>query len=488
MDDQHYNQRPVPQFRHIISSTLERVGFGFRARRDRDYHSRVSPSHPPLSVSLPETVTCTHIAHSWFSEAVVPTDESDRMRDVENARATLGELLAESVIFGTINAFYPPQPTLSQEKQSVIRRQLLSAFELSTQRKSGSPFRRAPQARLPLERTFHRFPDLPAEIRLQIWEASLPGRGYRTLHIGQMVGEPYCWTAKLPMPTLSRVCRESREVVLKRNIFPIYGCAPYRSGPGSSHDVTRRFITSWASCDDCLDFGSDCRPAALRCGDYLERIGDFAVPAHSLTSILLPAGIDNETRGNNQLGDIWGGAKQLMVVIQVIYISLPILPPSEISDHSRQWYHDGQPILNDDGISVCKVGGLVEGPPLDPLLYRASVHRRPKNHHITTVASVYDKPRIKELLALGTVTRHWTNRASRLRALHYHSNAFCMDCLVEWWEKYARTAAEAALMGQRHGALDLDGDGLENREFNVFPQLIPAIRFKLQWPDLEDHL
>ncbi|MBE3046320.1 hypothetical protein IMZ48_28045, partial [Candidatus Bathyarchaeota archaeon] len=390
---------------------------------------------------------------------------------VESARATLRELLAESVIFGRISVFYPPHPVPSMDKQTAIRHQLLAAFDALARIKGSSP-----------ERCFPRFPDLPAEIRLQIWLAAMPGPGYRTLHIGQKVGEPYSWTARLPLPTLSRVCRESREVAME-TVFPIYGHAPYRSGPGSSQEVTRRFLTSWGSSNDCLDFGATSLPPALRCGDYLERVPDFHATAQSLTNILLLSGLDNESFGGEQSGSITNRVKRLMVVIQVVYISLPTPSSPDLPDPSNQSYYHVKPPLSAGSIQVCDVHDLADTMPFDASLYHSSVLRRPKEHHINTVASLRDRARIRELLALGEVTGQWAGHNSRLWALHHHSNAFCMDCLLEWWEKYALGAAREALLGANF-APQAD---VSNRGMSGLPELVPAVRFKIQWPGLDEH-
>lgn len=405
--------------------------------------------------------------------------------DVERARATLRELLVESVVFGRISAFYPPHPAPSETKQSLARRELLAAFDTSIQRKRGSSARREP-GQTP-ERKFPRFAELPAEIRLQIWRAALPR--YRTLHLGQNVDEPYSWTARLPIPTLSRVCRESREVVL-RTVFPVYGRAPYRSGPGSSQDVTRQFITSWASSADCLDLGSNARPAALRCGDYLERIMDFDTVAQSLLG-LFPWVPDEDETVRDTSDKFPRGVARLMVVLQIVYISLRPPTPSDDEEYTKVAWEDANPAL--DGLpSVVEVGDLINNSPFDVNKYDSLVHRRPKEHHITTVASLYDRERIKELLSLGSVTGHWDDSKTareawpRLRAMHYQYNAFCMDCLLEWWEKQVHGVVQKIMASAN--TIPLSSDGL-NREpsGDSLPELIPAVRFKIQWPGLEEY-
>lgn len=423
------------------------------------------------------SVTCVHTSHSWFS-----TPDGDA--DVESARATLRELLAESVIFGRISAFYPPHPAPSETKQSLARHELLAAFDASIQRKGGSS-RREP-GRTP-ERKFTRFPELPTEIRLQIWRAALPR--HRTLHLGQKVDEPYSWTARLPIPTLSRVCRESREVVM-RTVFPIYGRAPYRSGPGSSQDVARRFVTSWASYGDCLDLGANARPAALRCGDYLERAGDFHAVAQSLLG-LFPWAADDESGGHDKSEKFPKGVPRLMVVLQVVYISFRPPISTEDEDYIKAAWEDAVPALGGPP-RIFEVDDLINTSPFNINSYDSSVHRRPKEHHISTVASLRDRKRIKELLALGSVTGHWNDPKMprdtwpRLRAMHYQSSAFCMDCLLEWWEKHVFGIVQRAMSSTK--MTPLPGDGLDEASSpDSLPELVPAVRFKIQWPGLEEY-
>ncbi|SPO07272.1 uncharacterized protein DNG_09966 [Cephalotrichum gorgonifer] len=493
MDGPSQSTRHGPQLRQIISTSVESMRLQaarFRARRG-------SPaSHEPEPEALPwngrvatQTVTCKHIANSWFSEPAVRTthgrDEArdrERERDAEeNALATLGELLVESVVFGSVSAFYPPNPTLSAEKQSAIRQRLLSAFESVMQHRkatTSSLFRRSPPARPPPEpRTFTLFPSLPAEIRLQIWRAALPPRGYRTLHIGQTVGESYCWTARLARPVLFWVCRESREVV-RRKVFPIHADAPYRSGRSTE---MKRFTTSWASEDDCLDFGAFAYPMALRCGQYLDKVRSFSAVAHNLSNILGPAWGVNEMRRQGTPPRDEGGVEKVMVVIQVVYIALPTQPPGALLDEAMQAHRSELPALAEANIVVRSVDHLA---PLDPLVYRADAQQRLKDHHVTTVADLRDRARLKELLALGTVTRYWTDRHSRLRALLYHSNAFCMDCLLEWWDKVASEAAREALLKLREGDTSLAG--VSQRREDPLPELVPAVRFKIQWPGFQE--
>lgn len=490
MADQSGSSRPVPHIRNTLSAALGRIrlhAFTSREKRARvqqlqewtelingNLRPPVTCTGEPYPAPTTQTLTCTHIFDSWFSQPAGPEDRPDGSRDAESARATLRELLAESVIFGRISVFYPPHPAPSMDKQSAIRSQLLAAFESLAGIKGDSS-----------ETRFTRFADLPAEIRHQIWLAALPCPGYRTLHIGQKVGEPYSWTARLPLPTLSSVCRESREVVLK-TIFPIYGHAPYRSGPGSSQEVTRRFLNSWASSNDCLDFGATSLPAALRCGDYLERVPDFHATAQSLSSILLLPVLDDESRGSEQASCILKGAKQLMVVIQVVYITLPTPSSPELTDPSIHSHYHVSPPLAPGAIQVRSVDSLADTMPFDADLYQSSVLRRPKEHHVNTVASLRDRTRIKELLALGEVTGYWAERKSRLWALHYHSNAFCMDCLLGWWEKHAHGAAREALL-RANSMIQADNVPHHGSSTVMLPELIPAVRFKIQWPGLDDH-
>lgn len=404
--------------------------------------------------------------------------------DAESARATLRELLAESVVFGRISAFYPPHPAPSEAKQSLARRELLAAFDASTQRKGGSSSR---EPRRPLERNFTRFAELPAEIRLQIWLAAIPH--HRTLHLGQRVDEPYSWTARLPIPTLSRVCRESRHVVMGA-VFPIYGRAPYRSGPGSSQDVVRRFITSWASGADCLDLGANAHPAALRCGDYLERAGDFRAVAQSLLG-LFPWAPDDDESVTDVSDRFQKGVPRLMVVVQVVYISLRPPTPAEDEAYIKEAWEDANPALGGQP-KIVEVSDIINKPSFDVNVYDSLAHRRPTEHHISTVASLYDRARIKELLALGSATGHWVDSKARhdtwprVRAMHYQSNAFCMDCLLEWWEKHVHAVVQKVMASANTTPVPSDGMG-EGSSGNSLPELIPAVRFKIQWPGLEEY-
>ncbi|CAI4219742.1 unnamed protein product [Parascedosporium putredinis] len=420
--------RPNSQLRRMISTTFERLRQhtpGLRARRDQPVDDE-EDSYGHVIVPAP---------------AAPPPGKDETIRQAEGAMAVLRELLLESIPFARPSVFYPPHATLSPAKQGAIHEQLVDAFLREALRgvnkpsgSSGSAFRRTPKpappptyaTAFPERRPFTRFPDLPTEIRLQIWEAALPVRGRRTLHIGQSIGEPYCWTARLPMPTLARVCRESRAVVLGRGgVFPSTAAGR-----------------------------ADYRPMGLQCGDFLQHIGRFYAAAHSLTSVLLPGGLGNELRRGDQLStDVWRGAvKRLMVVVQVVYIALPA-PPAELADEEMEAYRQELPDLDDDAVVVRDVRD-VAGPraqPLDAVEYRAAVHRRLRNHHIAVVASLHDRARVRELLSLGDATRFWPDRRARLQSLYHHTNAFCMDCLLYWWDSYARQAALEALLAQTEG-------------------------------------
>lgn len=487
MGDQNHS---YSAFRQTISATLDRLrqqALSFRPRGDRAFDAERFPGFPLPASSNTPTITCEHTSRSWFSAPSEFEDELAPKADIASARATLAELLTESVIWGRISAFYPPHPPPSAAKQALIRNEILESFDRSSRRKNAPSGHRTPMHAL--ERQFARFPDLPAEIRLQIWQAALPGPGHRTLHLGQKVGEKYSWTSRLPLPALSLVCRESREVVL-RTVFPIHGHAPYMSGPGSSQDVTRSFVTSWATPDDYLDLGATSRPVALRCGDYMERAGDFYAVAQGLASIL-PSSLDNENYGGLQTREIQPGVKRLLVVIQVVYISLQPPPSAGLANvETGPWSGANHPLAEPP--KICEADDLSNAVQFDADLYHSSVHRRPKEPHISTVVSLLDRPRIKQLLAIGSVTGLWDDSGTRLatwprlRAMHYQSNAFCMDCLMEWWENHAFNAVRDALMNSSPTPSASNGLNPEPAA-NTLPELIPAVRFKIQWPGLEEY-
>lgn len=485
MGDQNHSHGAL---RQTISATLERLRqqtLSFRPRRDHSIDAERFPGFPLPSSSNTPTITCVHTSRSWFSSK--SADELEASVNVSSARATLTELLAESVIWGRISAFYPPHPPPSVAKQAHIRHEILANFDLSVRRNNPSSGRREP-AHTP-EPQFTGFPNLPAEIRLQIWRAALPAPGRRTLHLGQKVGEKYSWTSRLPLPALALVCRESREVTL-RTVFPIHGHAPYMSGPGSSQEVTRSFVTSWATPNDYLDMGATSRPVALRCGDYLERAGDFYAVAQGLGGIL-PSIIHGESFGGGPPRVVPAGVKRLLVVIQVVYIPLRPPPSAGLADvQMGAWSGANHPLA--ERPKVCEADDLANAMRFDAHLYHNSVHRRPKEPHISTVVSLHDRSRIKELLALGSVTGLWDDSGTRLaawprlRAMHYQSNAFCMDCLLEWWERHALRAVQEALLKSSRAPLADDELGQEPSAGSL-PEIIPAVRFKVQWPGFEEY-
>ena len=199
-----------------------------------------------------------------------------------------------------------------------------------------------------------------------------------------------------------------------------------------------------------------------------------------------PPSAENDTRLGEQVGVVPEGVEQLMVVLQVVYITLPTAPVSDTPNHDSRSSHQDLTPLAVDSIRVFEVDDIANHRQPNASLYRSAIHRRSKNHHITTVVNLYDTVRIKELLSLGTVTGCWTDALSRLRSLHYQSTAFCMDCLLRWWEKFAEREARIGWLKAKQKSLQ-DNDLDPTLAIDMLPDLVPAVRIKVQWQDLEEH-
>ncbi|ELQ37630.1 hypothetical protein OOU_Y34scaffold00589g27 [Pyricularia oryzae Y34] len=107
-------------------------------------------------------------------------------------------------------------------------------------------------------------------------------------------------------------------------------------------------------------------------------------------------------------------------------------------------------------------------------------------HHVTEVVPLGDAARMRRILAVGEVTGQWgegqRGRRPRLLALAHHSHAFCLDaCLGAWWRRCGEQTVRAGM----ERVMRADGLAEEQQQGVVLPEVVPAVRFKIQWPGLE---
>ncbi|TLD19190.1 hypothetical protein PspLS_10013 [Pyricularia sp. CBS 133598] len=340
-------------------------------------------------------------------------------------------------------------------------------------------------------RTFPRFPDLPAELRLEIWSLALRGRS-RGLGVGVVRAWRYNWHADVLLPALAAVCREARDVVLAAAVTS--GAAGGATGLtihdrldlGNSPDG--RKLAGLLGCVGKLHGG-----VVLGLNHFLGRgqaIQDDGLLGLDLARLAAGGGA---SLGKVLKEVVSGGNGVVLVTVQTVYITLGSgTAPWEGSGGGVEGYLQRlQAIGEFDFVKEVDVSagegfGVDDDGKVDAGMYWRQMIPHEACHHVTEVVPLGDAARMRRILAVGEVTGQWEGgRRPKLLAVAHHSHAFCLDrCLREWWDKCGEETVRAGM----ERVIRADGVGVvsgEEEEVVVLPEVVPAVRFKIQWPGLE---
>ncbi|KAI6310772.1 hypothetical protein MCOR34_006293 [Pyricularia oryzae] len=501
----------------------------------------------------PAGVTCSHLEESWFAADVVPTrgeycycgcgqsvahrDEEDGEEDEERqrhreevARATLAEMLHDAVPFalsdGSASGRADPRIVRA------ARARLLRAFDEDVaggirekkkdkKKKKDEKGRRhrrtaggdgegaAPQQNSQQKekhkhkhkhtrpaRAFHRFPELPAELRLEIWTLALQGCS-RGLGVGVVRAWRYNWHADVPRPALAAVCREARDVVLAATVAVAGGAATGltvhdRLDLGNSPDGRR--LGGLLGCVGRLHGG-----VVLGLNHFLGRgqaIQDDGLLGLDLGRLAAGAGGGGASLGR-VLREVAGGRGAVLVTVQTVYVTLGCGAAAwegaggGVEGYLQRLQAIGEfDFVKEVDVAVAEAGegGLCvdDDDKLDAGMYWRQMIPHEACHHVTEVVPLGDAARMRRILAVGEVTGQWgegqRGRRPRLLALAHHSHAFCLDaCLGAWWRRCGEQTVRAGM----ERVMRADGLAEEQQQGVVLPEVVPAVRFKIQWPGLE---
>ncbi|KAI6374300.1 hypothetical protein MCOR25_003245 [Pyricularia grisea] len=509
-----------------------------------------TPDWRGIRQGWPAGVTCSHLTESWFAAADSVDDpgpsccccgccrrtageedddyaecEGEKQRHEEQvARDTLAEMLQDAVPFALSDGSASGQadPRIVR----AARERLLWAFDEDVAGGGGDAFgirRRkkkkekkkkekdnkgrkqkmtnedngkgaATRQQQRQSRTFHLFPDLPAELRLEIWSLALRERS-RGLGVGVVRAWRYNWHADVPPPALAAVCREARDVVLSSMVTTTTGGAADPTGLtvydrldlGNSPDGRR--LAGLLGCVGKLRGG-----VVLGLNHFLGRgqaIQDDGLLGLDLAR--LAAG------GGASLGSVLkevasGGKGVVLVTVQTVYITLGSgTAPWEGPGGGVEGYLQRLQAIGEfdfvkevdvttgrEGFSVDDAGNVDAG------MYWRQMIPHEACHHVTEVVPLGDAARMRRILAVGEVTGQWDGgRRPKLLALAHHSHAFCLDgCLGEWWRRCGEETVRAG-MERVMRADGVVGGEEEDDGVVMLPEVVPAVRFKIQWPGLE---
>ncbi|KAF6807135.1 hypothetical protein CSOJ01_08402 [Colletotrichum sojae] len=417
--------------------------FGYPPRRS----ARLSQQPP-----LPKATVCRHLQFGWFnnlSDSPVPS--------LRAPQDVLRELLANSIVGGN-----------SAEDREFINRILANA---ERHRQTSDGFQ--PPS------SFPRFPDLPAEIRKEIWLLSLPNR---TIHVGDYGGDRICWNRRLPIPAPALACREAWDLMWPL-MHEILHQDPLRSRIGLEPAQTKR--ASWITPGDSLSLGSENQEAMGVNTAYQDKIAVFrhiAIPLEQVEQALGFGWLSMMSRasGSNFKFHL---LNRLGIIIQTIVIdvddgalsggfekteasaTLPFANPVQ--------YVNPDKITNWDTLRVKYGTGF-------PMHTGGSSN----DTHLAAIVDLRDKRRMAELLSLVSVSggSPWRG-GNRLDAIRDWNQAFCADCLETWWENRIQVRAKEAMakvkaleVWRTDGYRTVRDPPLEEIRESKLPELVPTVR------------
>ena len=356
------------------------------------------PEHWQLGNS--PVTSCRHMRSSWFNPdlpdpATAPSRSSD-ISDVINAAAIPAD---DREVLLYIVAEYS-RPAVEDEVPS---------------KRSNAPL------------TFHRFRELPPELRDQIWCAALPARNLDFYHTYMYPGK-YPATnlnTRLRVPILASVCKEARDTVLRH----MQALGGYRYRSRSSRKVLEGGPFSYATDRDTLDLGY----AGLKCfQSFTQDIPEFRKFRYFAFDLnqchrqsATPDEYRLECREVLPLLSLPGSleAKAVSVVVQTIHIGLksinmalglPVPPRREMKEIDVE----ATPFWLSAPYSL-----------FDPGRFQP---------YVTHIVELDDRRGLQDVLRLAG-REMWRTDISKTHPLAgcftRFDAAFCMDCLLLWWEK-----------------------------------------------------
>lgn len=414
------------------------------------------PTRRPRQRSPPRSKAkiCKHLQFGWFDNFTDSPKPSLRApQDV------LRELLTNAIVGGK-----------SSDDREFIN-QLLDSAE---------KYRQTPDGFQPPS-SFPRFPDLPAEIRNQIWLLSLPNR---TIHIGDLGGDRICWNRRLSIPAPALACREAWNLIwpLMHEIFhqePF----PFCIGP----QTTQKRRASWITPGDTLSLGYYSELAMGVKTEYEAKIAvfrDIAISLEQIEHALVFGSLSLMSR-------VWSPdfkfhlLERLGIIIQTIVIDVPDgaqLPAG---------FEPNSPLPFDNPVQYLDLD-TIRNWGAYPDAHRFPNHAGVSNHdtHIAAVVDLRDKRRMAELLSLVSVNGGppWRG-CSRLNAIQKWNQAFCVDCLEKWWKKRGQAFAKEAVArvkalevwGLEHESYRTRNPPLEEIRESKLPELVPTVRVFLRF-------
>ncbi|KAF6835097.1 hypothetical protein CPLU01_04575 [Colletotrichum plurivorum] len=426
--------------------------FGYPPRRSARLSTHHSRPPPP-----PKATICSHLQFGWFNNFTDSPSPSPRA-----SQDILRELLANSIVGGN-----------GSEDREFVNRILASAER----------HRRTPDG-FPPPSSFPRFPDLPAEIRKEIWLLSLPNR---TIHLGDYEGDRICWNRRLSIPAPALACREAWDLIWPL-MHEIFHRDPLRSRTGLEPAQNKR--ASWITPGDTLSLGYENQDALGVNTAYQDNIAvfrDIAIPLEQMERAVGFGWLPMMSRASSNFK--FHLLERLGIIIHTIVIDIDDGPHlfggfGEIEGNATLPFSNPVQYLNPDKIRNWDTLRVVYGS-------NFPIHTGGSNHdtHLAAVVDLRDKRRMAELFSLVSVNggSPWRG-CSRLDAIRDWNQAFCTDCLETWWEnriqvraKEAMTKMKALEVWRTDGYRTVRDPPLEEIRESKLPELVPTVRFFIRF-------
>lgn len=166
----------------------------------------------------------------------------------------------------------------------------------------------------PYSSKFEKFPNLPCELRLRVWELSLPGpRIVEVRHFRyNNYKSTYCFTSVCAPPIQLRICRESRTMALKHYRFCGDGVVSLFLDPTID---TLYFGATWTNRGDLFNFTNS---ASLKDLARLENlaVNEVNLPDWRKRPVTPPAG-SSASDVRPTLFSVLKGLKKLIILLSV---------------------------------------------------------------------------------------------------------------------------------------------------------------------------